>query len=236
MTACRSESGTCERMPTRTWYRAVSPFWDTVTTKCRSSGSPAASVVSAVIARSRVVVPAPEYHRWAGSHVARMSANVMTPGLPLRMCAGASLSLAAWPCGPAVPVSPTCCGAGFLLHCPEPGTRRVLPGLRRGFPSPSHWRRRPAVRRPRPAWLSSARTSGTPAGYRQAPTKRTALPAAICYGSPSPTHVPLIHPPQFAGHPIRGVTLPITAEISHTAPRSRGAGVGQRRLKLAPWS
>src|SRR4030088_2262326 len=51
-------------------------------TRCRSSGSPAVRVVSAVIARSRIVVPAPEYHRWAGSQVASVFANVMTPGLP----------------------------------------------------------------------------------------------------------------------------------------------------------
>src|SRR5260221_14092782 len=51
-------------------------------TSCRSSGSPAARVVSALMARSRTVVPVPEYHRWAGSQVASVSANVMTPGLP----------------------------------------------------------------------------------------------------------------------------------------------------------
>src|SRR6266702_1135522 len=82
MTACRSRSGTCERTPTRTWYLAGSPSWGTEMIRCRSSGSPTARVVSAVIARSRIVVPVPGYHRWAGSHVASVSSNVMTPGLP----------------------------------------------------------------------------------------------------------------------------------------------------------
>ncbi len=80
MTACRSSGGTCSRTPATTWYLTVAPPLDTPMIRCRSSGSPLASGVSAMITRSTAALP-PGYQRWAGSHVASEFSNVMIAGM-----------------------------------------------------------------------------------------------------------------------------------------------------------